>query len=316
MVKVERPSSRKKTKCQSWLIFVLGLVFVAIISTFIFHTIINDDAGSVLLGDTSEIDAPVKVVKQNIMLEFTAEEEARVKEKFNKEQSGAMECPAMSLADLKEEERHPVANERHMITPPEGGLLHLVCCQTTKGPLNIVVHERWAPIGAKRFLHMVTSGYFQAGVPLFRCVKDFICQFGLNSNSKLTEEFVGTLQDDASWLPKGKEHRKNEKGVRRFARGYLAYAGAGPHSRDNQFIVSLVAVSQLAGGSPWEVPWGELVGEHSFRTLEKLYTGYGEDGPDQHLLFKFGFTDKMKSDFPKMDLVTGCSIVDQQIQVI
>jgi hypothetical protein len=65
-----------------------------------------------------------------------------------------------------------------MVTPPIGGKLALVCCETTAGPLSIVVHEQWARIGAQFFLEMVTTGYFNAGigVPLMRCVKNFLCQ--------------------------------------------------------------------------------------------------------------------------------------------
>lgn len=188
------------------------------------------------------------------------------------------ECPVMKISDLSPEEQHPKANSRYMVTPPEGGLMHLLCCHTTKGPFNALVHEEWAPIGAKRILDMVQSGYFNSknGVPMMRCIKNFLCQFGLNSDPKLSKEFKESIQDDTNWLPEGPKHRKNKDGVIRFAQGYLAYAGGGPNTRDNQLIVSLVDVEALAGGSPWEVPWGELVGKHSFKTLSKIYYGYGE----------------------------------------
>ena len=98
---------------------------------------------------------------------------------------------------------------------------------------------------------------------------------------------------------------------------YLAYAGGGPNTRDNQFIVSLDDVETLAGGSPWEVPWGELVGKYSFETFSKVYTGYGEDGPAQGTLWKKGITDNdRRKKFPKMDYITACSVVDQQVQVV
>ena len=32
---------------------------------------------------------------------------------------------------------------------------------------------------------------------------------------------------------------------------------------------------QKTGGSPWEVPFAQLVGENSYETLGKFYTGYG-----------------------------------------
>ena len=227
------------------------------------------------------------------------------------------QCPVMKISDLSPEEQHPKADHRYQVTPPEGGLMHLLCCQTTKGPFNALVHEAWAPRGAKRVLDMVQSGYFNSkdGVPMMRCLKNFICQFGLNSDPKLSNVFRETFPDDKNWLPEGPKHRKNDDGVIRFARGYLAYAGGGPNTRDNQFIVSLVDVEALAGGSPWEVPWGELVGKHSFDTLGKWYTGYGEDGPQQGDLWKKGVTKETRKKFPKLDYITGCSIVDQAIQV-
>jgi hypothetical protein len=47
-------------------------------------------------------------------------------------------------------------NRRHIVPPPAGPVT-LVCCSTTKGPLNIEVHPSWAPHGAERFLHMVSE---------------------------------------------------------------------------------------------------------------------------------------------------------------
>lgn len=198
-----------------------------------------------------------------------------------------------------------------MVTPPEGGPLHLVCCTTTKGPLNILVHEKWAPNGAQQFVKMVQTGYFSSTVPMMRCLKNFLCQFGLNADPERSKEFQKRLVDDPNWLPEGKANRKNEDLVKRFSRGYLAYAGGGNDSRNNQFIVSLNDVETLAGGSPWEVPWGELVGSHSFETLSKIYTGYGEKGPPQGKLMTQGMTDDMKREFPDLDYITSCTVVDQ-----
>ena len=47
-------------------------------------------------------------------------------------------------------------NRKHIVPPPAGPVT-LVCCNTTKGVLNIEVHPTWAPNGAARFLHMVCS---------------------------------------------------------------------------------------------------------------------------------------------------------------
>ena len=167
----------------------------------------------------------------------------------------------------------PDPPNRHMVPPPNGPRV-LVCCATTAGPLNIAVHPNWAPLGAKRFLDMVESGHFSTRVPLFRCIRNFICQFGLSGvTGKSSQGSWGSIKDDPSWLPLGPSHRENDAGVKRFAKGYLAYAGGGKNSRGVQLIMALGPNGRLCGGSPWEVPWGEVVGERSFRTLDSIYVG-------------------------------------------
>jgi len=230
--------------------------------------------------------------------------------------SQSVSCPYTALADLSPAERYPVATaERHMVTPPAETAARgvaLVCCRTTQGPLSLVVHHAWAPVGARRFLDLVESGYFSNNdTPLMRCVPHFLCQFGLNGNPDAMKPFRPSLPDDPNWLPEGPAFRQNELGVKRFARGYLAYAGAGPHSRSLQLIVALQDNGHLAGGAPWEVPWGELVGEHSYRTLDQIYTGYGEHGPKQGSLWQADPGLKaVRRNFPKLDFVQGCRVVD------
>ena len=162
---------------------------------------------------------------------------------------------------------------------------------------------------------MVQEEYFSASVPLMRCIEGFICQFGLTADKELNAKYRhDRIKDDPNWLPEGKTHRTNKHGVKRFPRGYLAYAGAGPNTRRNQFIVSLQDSPLLAGGSPWEVPWGELVGEHSFETLGRIYTGYGDEGPSQGKLNREGMTEDTRQQFPDLDYITFCEITDEENQ--
>jgi peptidyl-prolyl cis-trans isomerase A (cyclophilin A) len=228
-----------------------------------------------------------------------------------------------SLSDLTPNERYPKATSaRHIVDPPRAVSgqpdTALVCCHTTAGPLSVAVHKPWAPLGARRFLDMVRSRYFSTPipelqsqslvVPLMRCVDEFLCQFGLRGDA--SEQFESKIMDDPNWLPLGKAGRANDVGVKRFQRGYLAYAGSGPHSRGRQLFVSLVEQSGL-GPSPWEVPFGELVGQHSYQTLARLYTGYGEDGPTQEsLMTDQGLVEALR-DFPQLDWITSCHVVDE-----
>jgi cyclophilin family peptidyl-prolyl cis-trans isomerase len=222
-------------------------------------------------------------------------------------------CPYRSWQDLTEREKDPTAMaHRHMVDPPKGGRRTLVCCQTSAGPWNIAIHHNWAPLGAQRFVDMVQADYFNnQNVPLMRCVRNFLCQFGLAGLA--SRQFQSTIADDPNWLPEGPTHRENDAGVKRFSVGYFAFAGARKSSggsRTNQIIVALKDNGPLAGGSPWEVPWGELVGGHSFQTLSKVYTGYGEKGPSQALLHKENALEQVTTQFPKLDSIISCHVVD------
>ena len=145
-----------------------------------------------------------------------------------------------------------------------------------------------------------------------RCVKNFICQFGIAGDPSYNKPYTGKnhLEDDPNWLPEGPSFRTNELGVKRFAKGYLAYAGGGKNSRSNQLIVALGNNERLGGGSPWEVPWGEVVGIESFVTLDKIYTGYGEKGPSQPRLSNEGSSEGVRKEFPNLDYILGCEVVD------
>lgn len=147
---------------------------------------------------------------------------------------------------------------------------------------------------------------------LMRCVKNFLCQFGIAGIPSYNKPFNKNLPDDPNWLPEGPTHRTNELGVKRFGKGYLAYAGSGKNSRGNQLIVALSDNKMLGGGSPWEVPWGEVVGKESFRTLDKIYTGYGEKGPSQGRLSREGSSEGVMKEFPKLDYILGCDVIDSR----
>ena len=140
------------------------------------------------------------------------------------------------------------------------------------------------------------------------------CQFGIHSDPSQRKKFSDTIPDDPNWLPPGKPNRMNDKGVKRFARGYMSFAGGGNKpSRTKQLFVALKANGPLAGGSPWEVPWGELVGDYSYETLDQIYTGYGEDGPPQGRLSKEGASDAVQQQWPLLDYIRQCTLVDERV---
>eukprot|EP00590_Aulacoseira_subarctica_P003048 CAMPEP_0172418076 /NCGR_PEP_ID=MMETSP1064-20121228/4596_1 /TAXON_ID=202472 /ORGANISM="Aulacoseira subarctica , Strain CCAP 1002/5" /LENGTH=283 /DNA_ID=CAMNT_0013156797 /DNA_START=158 /DNA_END=1009 /DNA_ORIENTATION=+ len=214
-------------------------------------------------------------------------------------------CDVMTIEDAIE----LVRKKKHIVQPPPSPIT-LVCCKTTKGPLSIAVHPNWAPHGADRFLSMVQTWYFSSKVPLFRCLKNFICQFGIAGDPTLNKPYNGNLPDDPNWLPEGPEGRERD-GKFRYSKGYLAYAGAGKNSRSNQLIVALGEDKFLGGGSPWEVPFGEVIGDLSMKTLDTLYTGYGEKGPTQSRVYKEGASAEIAKEFQNLDYVLSCDVVGE-----
>ena len=120
----------------------------------------------------------------------------------------------------------------------------------------------------------------------------------------------GNLKDDPSWLPLGPSGRKIN-GVTRYQKGYLGYAGAGQNSRGTQLIMAFENNEYLGGGSPWEVPFGQLVGDVSYQTLPKIYTGYGEK-PSQGKIMNRGKA-YLEEEFPLMDYITKCVVVNSDV---
>eukprot|EP01032_Pedospumella_encystans_P017081 gene17081-19472_t len=207
----------------------------------------------------------------------------------------------------------PYEYNRKHIVPPPAGPVKLVCCNTTKGVLNIEVHPTWAPNGAARFLHMVNSGLFSTEVGLFRALKDFLVQFGLPGDPAVLKKYhqMGNLVDDKPWLPLGPTGREIN-GTKRFRRGYLAYAGAGINSRGTQLIMAFQDNLYLGGGSPWEVPFAQVYGYESYQTLGQIYTKYGES-PSQGKIMNQG-KDYLKREFPLLDYITQCSVMNENVQ--
>ena len=82
-------------------------------------------------------------------------------------------------------------------------------------------------------------------------------QFGLAGDPAIQSAFEktmggsrGFLVDDPQWLPAGPPGRQIN-GVKRFQKGYMAYAGGGKDSRGTQLIMAFEDNLYLGGGSPW-----------------------------------------------------------------
>jgi peptidyl-prolyl cis-trans isomerase A (cyclophilin A) len=316
MVQIQRLKSNRRFSCKALLAIVLITLALLIISPlFLFKSSADTSNTSSSSITTSTATSHVT----NLASEET------LKSKLRNDTSGSSTttsskpstpCEYKSLSDLKDYEAHPQVskdidgnNRRHAYDPPQDGIVTLVCCSTSAGPMSVAVHNNWAPLGAGRFLDMVKSEYFSSKVALMRCIHNFLCQFGIAGDPKLNKNFR-SIEDDPNWLKEGPDYRTNSYGTKRFARGYFAYAGSGKGSRSNQLIVALNDNKLLGGGSPWEVPFGEVVGSESYDTLTKISTVYGDKGPNQGLLHREGSSAHVAELFPELDYVLSCNIVD------
>jgi cyclophilin family peptidyl-prolyl cis-trans isomerase len=173
-----------------------------------------------------------------------------------------------------------------------------VQCKTTKGDLEILVEPGWSPRGAERFLQMVDDGYFTQ-LPLFRCVKDFVCQFG-PPLPKPDRKIYPPFADDP-----------HISDLRNFKKGFLSFAGISPNSRAYHIFIALTDAPTL-GSQSWETPFGYISDATYNSTVVKFTTKYGEmppfgKGPEVMSIETPGGAEYLKTKFPELDYFLSCS---------
>jgi peptidyl-prolyl cis-trans isomerase A (cyclophilin A) len=85
---------------------------------------------------------------------------------------------------------------------------------TSKGSFVVEVHRDWAPNGADRFYNLVKNGFYN-DARFFRVISDFMVQFGINGNPKISQ-----VWQDAN-IPDDPVKQSN-------IRGMITFATAGP----------------------------------------------------------------------------------------
>jgi homoserine O-acetyltransferase len=121
-------------------------------------------------------------------------------------------------------------------SPPALTQVTKVRLATTAGDVVIEVYPQAGPNAAKRFLELVTSGFYD-DTPISRVVPGFVAQFGVNwrdpHKAWKTREFI----DDPSLFA--------------LERGTLAFAKAGsPNTASTQIFINYMDNSRLAAPQP------------------------------------------------------------------
>jgi peptidyl-prolyl cis-trans isomerase A (cyclophilin A) len=167
--------------------------------------------------------------------------------------------------------------------------------ETSEGSFVVEVTRDWAPLGADRFYNLVKNGYFD-DIRVFRVVPNFVVQFGLSGDPKVSEVWAdANIKDDPV-------KQSNKKGT-------ITFATAGPNTRTTQVFINLRDNGRLdeMGFSPF----GQV--SEGMDVVTKLYAGYGDGaprgrGPDQGRIRTEGnaYLDK---DFPELDRILRATIV-------
>lgn len=166
---------------------------------------------------------------------------------------------------------------------------------TTKGNFDVMVHRDWAARGADRVFWLARNGYYD-GARFFRAVPNFVVQFGIAADPRMTAAFrTRRIADDSV-------SRSN-------VRGTLSFAAAGPNSRTTQLFINL-RDNQRLDRLGFAV-FGQVVA--GMDVVDSLYTGYGEGaprgkGPTQDRITGEG-EPYLAREFPLLDQIRGVKVV-------
>jgi len=194
---------------------------------------------------------------------------------------------ALAACGTKESAKAPAAAAAaSTTTAPDSFRVAFV---TSRGPFTVAVTRALSPIGADRFYHLVSVGYF-TDVRFFRVVPGFVVQFGMSGDPKLNAEWK------ANPIPDEPVKTTNAKGT-------IVFADAGPNTRANQFFINLADNAGLDGRG--FSPFGRVV--EGMDVVEGIYSGYGQT-PDQDQIALMGNAYLTKV-FPKLDYIKSATVV-------
>jgi peptidyl-prolyl cis-trans isomerase A (cyclophilin A) len=162
--------------------------------------------------------------------------------------------------------------------------------ETTAGAFVIQSHQKWAPIGHERFYELCKTGFFNDS-GFYRVIHDFMVQFGLAADPKLTAQFKQkSLRDEPV-------RKSNQRGKVTFAKS------AQPNSRTTQIFINYADNSRLdADGF---APFAEVV--VGMENVDTISDEYGER-PNQGMISDEG-TPYLKAKYPGLDFINKVTLV-------
>lgn len=172
----------------------------------------------------------------------------------------------------------------------------VVAFETTRGRFDVMAHSDWAPAGTDRFYELVHRRFYDS-VIVFRVVKGFVAQFGINGNPAVS----------AAWRPR----RLADEPVRQSnTRGRLSYARGGPGTRTTQLFINYGDNARLDTANAYGFPpFAEVI--EGMEVVDSLYAGYG-GAPSQRQgdISREGNAFLLR-EFPKLDMIRTARIIQE-----
>ena len=161
--------------------------------------------------------------------------------------------------------------------------------ETSKGDFIVDVTRAWAPNGADRFYNLVKNGFY-SDCRFFRVVKNFMVQFGINGDPKVSRVWrEANIPDD---------HLKQSN-----LRGYVTFATAGPNTRTTQLFINFGDNSFL--DKQGFTPFGKV--SKGMNVVDSINNEFGEK-PNQGQIQMEGNAYLQKA-FPTLDYIKSATIV-------
>jgi len=165
--------------------------------------------------------------------------------------------------------------------------------QTTAGELVVDVFPEAAPNAAKRFVELVSAGFYD-DTPISRVVPGFVAQFGVNWREPHNAWKEKNFDDDPSYYA--------------LERGTLAFAKAGANSNSTQVFINYAQNNRLADPRYNFTVFGEIVS--GMDVVDKfLRVGDPRYGLDQDRLWRDGGA-YLESLAEKPTMIQHATVVD------
>ncbi len=121
----------------------------------------------------------------------------------------------------------PFSDEKNV---PQITEVTTIAFKTDEGDITMEIYPQAAPNAAKRFIELCETGFYD-NTPIFRIVRGFVAQFGIN------------------WRPEHKKWQHNnfndDPSLFMLTPGTLAFAKAGPNTNSTQVFINYGDNSQL-----------------------------------------------------------------------